>query len=185
MSERVRDERDLDRRHGQARERHEQLEEREARDRVEEVGEDADRRVERAGSGTPTSASTNASAKPIADRDQRQLDVLNERGLERVAPVRVQPVGAPPAVRLLALRPLAEVRDDRPAGDDDRSSQQVVPRQRADDGAGVVGDGERLRVLGDEQRERVAQRRRPRQRAGRRRSPGAARARRACAARAP
>ena len=64
--QRVGDERDLDRRHGQAGDRDEQLEEREARDRVEEVGEEADRLVEPAIAVRDAARRPNAITKPIA-----------------------------------------------------------------------------------------------------------------------
>ena len=92
------DERDLDRRHREPGDRHEQLEEREARDRVEEVGEDADRRVEQA-EAHAEQREHERDREADADGDQRELDVLHERRLKRVAPVGVQPVGAQPAVR--------------------------------------------------------------------------------------
>ncbi len=65
-------------------ERHEQLEERQARDRVEERRDDAERLLDAADSGARAARAAKAIAKPIADRDQRQLEVLDERRLERV-----------------------------------------------------------------------------------------------------
>ena len=77
--QRVADERDLDRRHGQAGERDEQLEEREARDRVEEVGEEPDRRVEPA---VAVRDERGGERDHEADRDgdRGQLQVLESAG---------------------------------------------------------------------------------------------------------
>ncbi len=46
----------------------------------------------------PTSASRKAIAKPIPTAITRELDVLDERRLEDVAPVLAHPLGAEPAV---------------------------------------------------------------------------------------
>ena len=91
--ERVADERDLDRRHGQAGDRHEQLEEREAGNGVEERGDEAERPLEPA---LPVGEQGRGERdrEADADREQRQADVLEERGLEGVVPVVAHPVGA-------------------------------------------------------------------------------------------
>src|SRR5207248_705969 len=50
------------------------------------------------------------------DRDQRQVDVLEEGRLQGVTPVGTHPIGAEPAVVFDARARMAEVRDDRAAG---------------------------------------------------------------------
>src|SRR5581483_370556 len=112
--ERVRDERDLDRGPGDARERHEDLEEREARDRVEERRDDADR-VLRAAEPVGEQREREREREADPDGDRRQLDVLHERRPERVAPVPPHPVPAERVVAADACASLAEGRDDRAA----------------------------------------------------------------------
>jgi hypothetical protein len=112
--ERVGDERDLDRRDGQPGDRHQQLEQGDARDRVEHVGERAERRVEQ----PPAEADEReqeGDREADADRDQRQLDVLDERRLEDVPQCSRTHSGAEPAVVAYARAPVAEVRDHGPA----------------------------------------------------------------------
>ncbi len=67
-------------------------------------------------SGSATSASSERDHKADPDRHQRQLDVLDERGLEGVSPVLAHPARAEPVVVPQAVGPTAEVRDDRAAG---------------------------------------------------------------------
>ena len=71
-------------------ERDQELEEREARDRVEQRGDDADRLLEPP-EAVREEREREREHEADADRDQRQLDVLDERAAERVAPVLAAP----------------------------------------------------------------------------------------------
>src|SRR5918999_5064367 len=111
--ERVADQRDLDRRHRQPGEGHEQLEEREARDRVEQGEAERERRLEPP-DPVHDERCGERDREPETDGDQRQLHVLDEPRLQRVVPVLPCPVPAEGPVLAHALRALPEVRDDRP-----------------------------------------------------------------------
>src|SRR5581483_4130213 len=116
--ERIADEPDLDRRDGDPRHGHEQLKERDRRDRVEERRERADRRREPA-KPVRGERADERDREADADGDRRQPEVLHERGLERVRPVLAHPGHAEERVVVRdAAGRLAEVRDDRLVGDD-------------------------------------------------------------------
>ena len=73
------------------------------------------------------SAAAKAITKPIVDRDERQHDVLHERGLEHAAPVVAHPVGAEEPVLPHAVARLAEVRDHRPGRRNERARSRREP----------------------------------------------------------
>ena len=178
--QRVADERDLDRRHRQPAERDEQLEEREARDRVEEVGEEADRLV---GPPVPVGDQRRGEREHEADRDRDhgQLDVLEQRRLKRVGPVVGDPAGAEGVVLGLALGPCRRSPGSRAPGRGGRTRSQLGEdaadagdREQADRRSVGVDDDERVGPLGHHQREGVAERGRagrPRRIGRRRRRP--------------
>src|SRR5579862_1169355 len=110
--QRVRDKRDLDCGPRDACERHQELEERNARDGVEEGREHAEGLLE------PREAVREQSKgerepKADADRDRSELDVLDQRRAERVVPVVPHPAPAEDVVARDARVGVPEVRDDR------------------------------------------------------------------------
>ena len=145
--------------------RHEELEERDARDRVEEVARTAPSGASRKRKRKRDEREHERDCEADPDRDQRQLDVLDERGLERVAPVLVHPARCRTSALSAGTRSLAEVRDDRAAAAATQpliaagppASRRRATRRRRPTTTSAS------RALGDEQRERVAQARRPRQ----------------------
>src|ERR671923_2190193 len=113
----VRDQRDLRAGSAQARDRHHQLEEREARDRVEEGGEDRERRLEPAPAvGDERRGERDHESDP--DGNRRQLDVLDQARPEHAVEVVEEPVGAELAVLADTLASALELRDHRLLGDD-------------------------------------------------------------------
>src|SRR5581483_8639741 len=108
--QRVADERDLDRRHRQPRHRHEQLEEREARDRVQEGADEADRRLQDAVPARGDGGGE-GDGEPDGDGDRGQLHVLDERRLQDAPPVVSHPLGAEEVVVRDARARPPEARD--------------------------------------------------------------------------
>src|SRR4051794_16986859 len=114
--DRVRHERDLGARDGQAGDRHEQLEERQAGDRVEEGGEDREGRLE------PVEAVGDQRGRERDDEadahgEQGQPDVLHEPRHEHAVEVVEEPGEAELAVLADAVAGPLVVRDDRSLGD--------------------------------------------------------------------
>src|SRR3954451_5476622 len=127
--QRVRDERDLDRGPAQSRERDEQLEERDARDRVEERGDDAERLLELA-VAVREECERERDREADHDGERGQLEMLHQRRLQCVAPVVLHPVPAERVVARHAGASLPEVRDDGAGGDEAHRSCPVSENRK-------------------------------------------------------
>jgi hypothetical protein len=114
--QRVRDQRNLRARPAQARDRHHQLEEREARDRVQEGGEDRERRLEPV-AAVGDQRRRERDREPDPNRYGSQLDVLDQSRREHAIEVVEEPVGAELAVLADALAATLELGDHRLLGD--------------------------------------------------------------------
>ena len=125
--QRVADEGDLDGSDREAGERDEQLEERQTRNRVDHRRGDGERPL---GEAEPVREQRRGQRDGEADpdRDQRQLDVLDEPRLQDGAPVVAHPVGAEEAVLGDARARLAEIRDHRLIRHDSSSVSRWIVR---------------------------------------------------------